>query len=194
MAQSDLLTRRSVMDTIKKLFFKYKMAYKPESDPEKDGFAAELPQVISQMTPEYDVEQVIQNIKDGQSLNIPHQGYCINKDMVIDIVKAGLEGVDTSYDKPEHLSDDIDKAISWFALHSICRQDCVGKNCIDCVIYHAKKNAIIALNFYNQVENMLTRIQYLKEHSSDDAQLAYSEVEKLFKEAYDYANDRSHMS
>lgn len=194
MAQSDLLTKRSVMNVLHQLFAKYKMAFKPEGDEDVFGFCAEVPKTIESMSPEYDVDTVIESIQSGQSLNIPNYGYCMNKDLAIQIIRSGLDGVDTSYDKPATLSDDLDKAIAFLSLKSFCHEDCAGKNCINCNRYKAKKNAMIGLNFYRKAEDLLTRIAYLKTHAnSDEGRRCYAEVEEMLQEAYNYANDRTNL-
>lgn len=194
MAQSDLVTKRTIMKVLQELFDKYKMNLKIEGTEEIYGFCSEAPQAIEALDPEYDVDSVISNIQSSELLNIPHHGYCINADTVIQLVRDGVDGIDTSYKKPEGLSDDLDRAISFFALRSLCDEDCLGRNCINCNVYKAKKNAMIGLNFYKQAEEMLIRIKYLKDNSSDPSKIeCYSEIEEMLQSAYDYANDRTHL-
>lgn len=194
MAQSDLVTKRSVLKILSNLFAKYKMPYKPSGNDESFGFCAEAPQAIEALAPEYDLETVIQTIKDGQSLNIPNYGYCINKDLVIDLMRNGLSGMNTTYDKPENLSDEIDIAIAFFKLRSLCDDNCMGLDCTQCNRYKAKRTALIGLNFYRKAEDMLTRIAYLKDHEENESvKSCYEEIEKMMKDAYDYANDRTNL-
>lgn len=195
MAQYDLLTKKTVLNLIENLFAKYLIDYKPGGDIETFGFNAELPQAIEALPSEFDVASVIKDIEDGQSLNIPHQGYCINKDLVIRMITDAARNIGTSEVKSVGYLDELDKAIQFLSLQSFCVEDCWGKNCMNCNRFKAKKNAMIALNYFRQVEAMRAYIHKLKaEATSEEQKECYSNIEDMLQIAWDYAHDRKNIS
>lgn len=194
MTNFDLVTKKSVLELIEVILAKYGIDYKPGGEIETYGLSAELPQAIECLPPEFDVSSVIQNIQDGESLNIPHRGYCINKDTVIRMITDAAMMIGSPAAKPITLLDDIDKAIQFLSLQTFCVDDCWGTNCKNCNRYKAKQNAMIALNYFRKAEEKISLIHKLKaESTSIEEREVYSKIEDMFKDVWEYSHDRKNL-
>lgn len=190
MANSDLVTKKSVLDVLEKLFVKYNVGYRPDGDLECWGFSADVPQSIESLPKSYDLNQVLTNIDEGQSLNIPHQGYCINKDIVKTIVSDGWIDKPT-YTHPDQLTTEIDRAIYFIQKFNFCGK-CKDQNCNTCGRHNAKKEALIALDFYRHIADLFTKLDsWINEASTSEEKKCYENVKMLLHELNDHSSDIS---
>lgn len=190
MANSDLVTKQSVLDTLKNLFEKYDVGYKPDGDLECWGFSADVPQSIANLPKNYDIGKVLRTIDEGQSLNIPHQGYCINKNIVKSMVSDGWVDKPT-YESPDKITTDIDNAIYFIQRFNFCGS-CKDQNCDSCARHNVKKLAIASLDFYRHIADIFTKIDYLSDKATtSEEKQSYQNIKDLLKEINDHSIDIS---
>ena len=191
MAKSDLVTKQSVLDLLQELFCKYNVGFKPEGDIECWGFNADVPKSINDLPKDYDVDKVLQNIDEGQSLNIPHQGYCINKDIVKTMVCEGWIH-NPEYTSPNQIKTDIDNAIYFMNRFNFCGRNCIERDCETCVRYNVKKLVIISLDFYRHIADIFTQLDCLIDKCNTvEEQQCYQTIKDLLQNLNNHSIDVS---
>lgn len=187
MSKLDLVTKDSVLKITEKMFDKYHVGYKPYGTAEEWGFCADLPQQIEALPLDYDVDGVIKDIETGNLLNIPHQGYCINKDSVISTIQNGWTKEDEQIDI-KSLDDEIDRAIHFVKKFSFCGS-CRYKNCKECGRYNAKHQSLVALDLYRHVVDLYKKLDEKSELSiSEDIKQIYDEIKDEIQKIMNYSN------
>jgi len=188
MSKSDLVTKKTVLDTLEQLFTKYHVAFKPEGNLDSFGFGSEVPQAINNLDPDYDVDKVLTDLSVGQSLLVPHRGYCINKDIAKQIIEDGWK-IQPEYGSPDDFKEDVANAIYFIKRFNFCGA-CDNRHCDECGRYNAKKYALIALDFYSHISDIFTKLDELQDKAkSDEERDRYGEIQKLIDRIHDHSMD-----
>ena len=63
----DLISRQEVIDVLEKTFEKYKMAWSPNKEEDRGGFASAIPKAINDIPAAYNVDKVIEQLEEKKS-------------------------------------------------------------------------------------------------------------------------------